>query len=91
MLFAVYYEISPKHRDEVLKRFQKLGDAAPKGVKVIGNWLSVTFLEGWSIVEASDVVDLGKFFHSWTDLNVNHITPVFDEDAAHSFLAANKK
>ncbi len=91
MLFAIHYEMAPEHRDDVLKRFQKFGDAAPKGMKVIGNWLSVTLLEGWSIVEASDAADLGALFHSWTDLNVNHITPVFDEDAAHSFLAAKKK
>ena len=90
MLFAVYYEISPEHRNEVLKRFQKFGDANPKGMKVIGNWLSVTLLEGWSIVEANDAADLGALFHSWTDLNVNHITPVFDEEAAHRFLT-NKK
>ncbi|CCJ07756.1 DUF3303 domain-containing protein [Methylocystis sp. SC2] len=91
MLFAIYYEMTPEHRDEVLKRFQKLGDAAPEGMKVVGNWLSVTLLEGWSIVEANDIADLGKLFQSWTDLNVNHITPVFDEDAAHRFLSANKK
>jgi hypothetical protein len=91
MLFAIHYEMTPDHRDEVLKRFQKFGDANPKGMKVIGNWLSVTLLEGWSIVEANDAADLGALFHSWTDLNVNHITPVFDEDAAHSFLAAKKK
>ena len=40
----------------------------------------MTLLEGWSIVEANDIADLGKLFQSWTDLNVNHITPVFDED-----------
>jgi hypothetical protein len=91
MLFAIYYEMTPERRDEVLKRFQKFGDAAPKGMKVVGNWLSVTLLEGWSIVEANDIADLGKLFQSWTDLNVNHITPVFDEDSAHSFLSANKK
>ena len=84
MLFAIYYEMTPERRDEVLKRFQKFGDAAPKGMKVVGNWLSVTLLEGWSIVEANDIADLGKLFQSWTDLNVNHITPVFDEDSAHS-------
>ena len=54
MLFAIYYdEMTPERRDEVLKRFQKFGDAAPKGMKVVGNWLSVTLLEGWSIVEAT--------------------------------------
>ena len=63
MLFAIYYEMTPERRDEVLERFQKFGDAAPKGMKVVGNWLSVTLLEGWSIVEANDIADLGKLFH----------------------------
>ena len=61
MLFAIYYEMTPERRDEVLKRFQKFGDAR-KGMKVVGNWLSVTLLEGWSIVEANDIADLGKLF-----------------------------
>ncbi len=86
MLFAIHYEITPEHRDTVLERFLKIGDAEPEGVKIIGNWFSVTQLEGWSVVEAADSLELGALFHAWTDLNVNHITPVVDEAGMRKLL-----
>ncbi|MGD9539440.1 DUF3303 domain-containing protein [Methylocystis sp.] len=91
MLFAVHYEITPEHRDEALKRFQKFGDDAPKGTKVVANWFSVTLLEGWTIIQGDDVADLCKLFLPWTNLNVNHITPVIEGAAVHKFIEANKK
>ena len=45
-------------------------------MNVVGPWFSVTQLEGWVIAEATDAIELGKWLHDWTDLNVNHITPV---------------
>ncbi|MEM9657150.1 MAG: DUF3303 family protein [Planctomycetota bacterium] len=87
MLFAVHYETSVENRDASLERFLSLGNAAPSGVKVIGHWASVTLLEGWGIIEADDVQDLGAMFRAWTDLNINHITPVLDEDGVRKLMA----
>jgi len=86
MLFVVHFEITPAHRDAALERFLKIGDGEPEGVKVLGTWFSVTQLEGWCVVEAADAMELGAFFHAWTDLNVNHITPVVDEAAMRKLL-----
>ena len=76
MLFLVHFDITPEHRDTAHDRFLKLGDAEPSDVEVMGPWFSVTQLEGWVVAEAEDAVALGKWLHAWTDLNVNHITPV---------------
>jgi len=86
MLFLIHFEITPEHRDAVFERFLKIGDGEPEGVKIIGNWHSVTQLEGWAVVDAADAMELGKLFHTWTDLNVNHITPVVDEAGMRKLL-----
>ncbi|REK19395.1 MAG: DUF3303 domain-containing protein [Planctomycetota bacterium] len=86
MLFCIHYEITPEHRDKALERFRKLGDGEPSGVRVLGNWFAVTQLEGWVIVDAADAMELAQLFHHWTDLNVNHITPVLDEDHMKKLL-----
>lgn len=91
MLFMIHYEITPEHRDAVHQRFLQWGDAEPKGVKVIGNWFSVTQLEGWNVVEATDSAELANLFHAWTDLNVNHITPVLSEEAMRAQLKSYEK
>lgn len=84
MLFIVHFEITPEHRDLSHERFKKIGGGEPSGVKTIGPWFSVTQLEGWVIAEAADAIEIGKWLHAWTDLNVNHITPVLQaEDLAN--------
>ena len=60
MLFVVHYEITPAHRDAALQRFEALGDGEPEGVTIVGNWFSVTQLEGWAVVEAADAQELAK-------------------------------
>lgn len=87
MLFAVHYECQPEHRDAVISRFLKLGTDAPPDVKVIGNWWSVTQLEGWAIIEGNDPLELGKLFHTWTDLAVNHLTPVLDASHVKAIMS----
>lgn len=76
MLFLVHFDITPEHRDASHERFKKVRDHVPSGMNVVGPWFSVTQLEGWVIAEATDAIELGKWLHDWTDLNVNHITPV---------------
>ncbi|MGD8422959.1 MAG: DUF3303 family protein [Methyloceanibacter sp.] len=50
-------------------------------MKPLGTWFSVTLLEGWAIVETEDETLLGQSIKQWTDLNINHITPVLTEAA----------
>jgi hypothetical protein len=81
MLFLVHFEITPRARDNVLERLKASGKWEPPGVKTIaGPWFSVTQLEGWGVVEAENAIALGRLMHAWTDLAVDHITPVLSEE-----------
>lgn len=78
MMFVIHWQAEPKRRDSVMKRFQKIGHGAPKGITIVASYHSVTQLEGWAIAETKDSVLIGRWLHAWTDLNVNHVTPVVD-------------
>jgi hypothetical protein len=81
MLFVCYVTIDPEARDESIARFKESGIVEPKGVKLIGAWISLTQQETWCIFEADDAASIMKFYEPWTDLNVHQISPVmsFDE------------
>jgi hypothetical protein len=81
MLFLIHFEIDPENRDKSHVRLKTLGDGMPQKIKPLGTWFSVTLLEGWAIVETQDETALGQSMKQWTDLNVNHITPVLTEEA----------
>ena len=76
MLFMLHCAIDPQNRDENLRRVREVMIGEPAGVQILGSWLSVTQLEGWVIFDAPDEASLVGLFQNWTDLNVNHVTPV---------------
>jgi hypothetical protein len=78
MLFVCYVTIDPKNRDESIKRFKQSGIVEPKGVKLLGAWISLTMQETWSIFEADSAEAIAKLFEPWTDLNLHQIAPVMD-------------
>lgn len=80
MLFLVHWRIEPEHRNAMMKRFKEKGHGEPDGVKIIGSWHSVSQEQGWAVAEAADSLLLAKWAYTWTDLNVNHMTPVVDDE-----------
>ncbi len=80
MLFITHVDITPEHRNEAFERFLAFGSSSPHDVKIVGHWFATTLLEAWVVIEAADSTELGKLFRHWTDLNVNHITPVIEEE-----------
>jgi hypothetical protein len=81
MLFLIHFEITPEARDNALKRLKASDKWEPPGVKTVaGPWYSVTQLEGWGVVETESAFGLGELMHAWTDLTVDHITPVLSEE-----------
>lgn len=80
MHFLIHFEIRPEHRDTVHERIRKIGVTVPEGMNLIEVYHSVTQLEGWAIVEGADPAALWNLFQGWTDLNVNHITPVVRDE-----------
>ena len=87
MLFVAHTKIATENRDAVYKRFQEIGNGEVEGVKLLGTWHSLTQDENWSVLESSDAVKIAKLFHIWTDLALNHLTPVLDNDDMHKLLA----
>jgi hypothetical protein len=87
MLFMVHYEIEPENRDNSYARVLALGgDGIPDGVKVLGTWSSITQLEGWVVVEATDSLLLGQYMRHWTNLNVNRMIPIVDADGQRAIM-----
>ena len=81
MLFLIHFEITPEARDDALKRLKASVKWEPPGVKTVaGPWYSVTQLEGWGVVETENAGALGQLMHAWTDITVDHITPVLSEE-----------
>jgi hypothetical protein len=81
MLFLIHFEITPGARDNALKRLKASDKWEPPGVKTVaGPWYSVTQLEAWGVVETESAFRLGELMHAWTDLTVDHITPILSEE-----------
>ena len=87
MLFVIHSKIATENRDAVYKRFQEIGNGEVEGVKLLGTWHSLTQDENWSLLESSDAVQIAKLFHLWTDVALNHLTPVINNDDMYKVLA----
>ncbi|MEL4896145.1 DUF3303 domain-containing protein [Crocosphaera sp. Alani8] len=74
----IYFEVTPEHRNEAYERYLAFGNNSLETVKVIDTYVSTTLLEGWVLVEAKDSLELAKNCKTWTDINVNHVTPVME-------------
>ncbi len=80
MLFLIHHRMRPENRDTVHERLRQIGTRVPQGIKLHQVYHSVTQLEGWAIVEAGDASQLWNLFQDWTDMVVNHITPVLTNE-----------
>jgi hypothetical protein len=66
-------------RDEALARFKKTGAVPPKGVKLLGRWVSVDFSGGFDLLESDDPKALAEFSLMWSDLLEQSLIPVLEE------------
>lgn len=89
MLFVCYVTIDPENRDESIKRFKESGIDVPKGVKLLGAWISLAQQETWSIFEADSADAIMKLFEPWTDLNLHQIAPVMNFAELKTYVDAN--
>ena len=88
MLFLVHWISSPDTRDETFMRFKETGHNAPADVKIIQAVFAIHQHEGWTLVEANDPVAVGKFIHSWSDLNDHEVFPVVDEEGIRAIIGS---
>jgi hypothetical protein len=63
-----------------------MGNGEVEGVKVLGTWHSLTQDENWCLLESSDAIQIAKLFYLWTDLALDKLTPVVDNDDMHKIL-----
>lgn len=84
MKFILSWTIKPENRDESLNRIRNKENLAVEGIKILGHWHNVNLLGGWALVEADCEVSIAKWLLDWTDLNVNDVTLVIDEEEVRS-------
>ena len=84
MKFILSWTVKPENRDEGFKRLNAADDVAGEGIRVLGHWHNVNLLGGWALVEAGDEISIAKWLLGWTDLNVNDVTLVIDEEERRS-------
>ena len=87
MLFIIHSKIATENRDAVYKRFKEIGNGEVEGVKLLGTWHSLTQDENWCLLESTDAIQIAKLFHLWSDVALNHLTPVIDNDGMYKVLA----
>ena len=85
MLFMLTCTIEPQHRDENLLRLQEPWKE-DSGVEVKGWWMSATQLEAWALLDSPDAASIARLFRRWTNMNVNHVTPVLDAEGMKGVL-----
>ena len=84
MKFILSWTIKPENRDESLKRLRSKEDLAIEGIKILGHWHNVNLLGGWALVEADSEATIARWLLDWTNLNVNDVTLVIDEQELRS-------
>ena len=84
MKFILSWTIKPENRDASLNRLKSKDNIATEGIKILGHWHNVNLLGGWALVEADSEASIARWLLDWTDLNVNDVTLVIDEEEIRS-------
>ena len=86
MKFMLTWRIHPDKRQEALKGFSQMDEAADKAdmgenIKLIGRWHDVGKFTGIAIFEADDAVAIANWALNWNSiLDFPEITPVLDDE-----------
>ena len=87
MTFMIEYEISPDNRADAVERFLESGGAVPPaGVTMLARWHDAGMSRGWTICEADNAVDAGRWANQWADLITQDITPVVSDEELGQIL-----
>ncbi len=78
MLFMIVYAFEPAQTNEVVKRRLERGEAAPEGMKVIGEWIQPGALRGFMLLEANDLKTIMAMTVPWGDLMKFEIVPALE-------------
>lgn len=86
MKYMLSWTVKPEDREESIKRWKAKGDSMPEGIKLISHYWNVNHLSGWAIFESSNHTKIAEWMLSWTDLNVNCVTPIIDDNELHQVV-----
>ena len=89
MLFMAIFTYEPGQRNEVVKK-RLQGPAIPEGIKIIGEWVTISGGRSFRILEVPDA-KLGLAASlPWTDLGKLDLIPVMDTEEAVKLAAQSQ-
>jgi hypothetical protein len=90
MLFMSIYTYEPGNRDAVMKRRVEQGAMVPQGVRVVGEWGSLSGGRVFRLVEAEDPKAFSGAAMAWTDLGKIETYPVMPTEEVMKLVESNK-
>ena len=78
MKFITIASWEPHQRDELFKKRMENGRMAPKGIKVIGEWLDIQGGRAVWLHEADSAMEGLKWSNRWNDINKFESFPVVE-------------
>ena len=78
MKFITIASWEPHQRDELVKRRMENGRMAPKGIKVISEWVDVLGGRAVWLYEADSAMEGFKWSNRWSDINKFESFPVVE-------------
>jgi hypothetical protein len=91
MLLMTIYTYEPENRDAVIKRRAEKGALVQAGVKIVGEWSSLTGHRVFRLIDAEDPKALLATAMAWTDLGKLETYPVMPTEEALKLFLASKK
>jgi len=91
MKYMLTWSVKPENQKESIKRWKEKGSKSPEGIEVLSHYWNVNHLNGWAVFKASNHATVAKWLLNWTDLNVNEVTPIIDDEEMHSIVGKNLK
>jgi hypothetical protein len=79
MKYMLHWTVKPENQRESNARLKKSGPNPPEGIQLINHYWKVNHLGGWAVFEATDHALIAKWLKDWTDLNVNEVIPIIED------------
>jgi len=74
------WTVKPENQQESIRRYKEKGANPPEGIEVLSHYWNVNHLGGWAVFTAPNHAAVAKWLKDWTDLNVNTVTPVIEDE-----------
>lgn len=86
MKYMLTWNVKPEDQPESIARYKNAGANPPDGIEVLNHYWNVNHLSGWAVFTADNHAQIAKWMLDWTDLNVNSIIPIIDDDDLFKIL-----